>query len=344
MARALLVALVLCAAPLTVACNTGPKMTKVEVPAAGVALRYDLTPGQIYQGQVRHNASIRSTADQRSTINNHFSFDLTLTVRGPDKDHGGMSVTSRFKNVTVRWSPPVGLALSTAEFNRKASQQLTGLEIDFAVDDTGRIVYIPELPDGFPEDVRPLVQEALDQLETAFLPVPANAITVGDKWKEDKKRGKKGKLGRYIDGSVNTRVDGFYKVGEPAVTVAKLISDEAVTEVTTTTSGGHEVQKQGTTEALFATEQNYLMSYVSERQTADPGVSTTFEKTEVSWTKMPPPAAGAAIQTQDISDPCHPDYVGAEECNDGAAAPAEGEPPASSQPPAAQPKPPANRP
>lgn len=343
MVRALLAAFVLCVAPLTLACKSGPKLTKVEAPAAGVALRYDLTPGQVYKGSVRHNSTIRA-ADSATSASNHFSFDLTLTVRGPDKDHGGMAVTARFSAVTVRWSLPLGFPGSVAEYNRKASEQLQGLEIDFAVDDTGRIVYMPELPENFPGELRPVVQQALDQLETAFLPVPSNAIKAGDQWKEDKKRGKKGKLGRYIEGAIQTRIDGFYALGEPPITVAKLVSEESVTEVTTTTSGGHEVKKQATTEALFATEQNYLISYVSDRQTDDLGNSTTFEKTEVSWQKMPPPAAGAAPQVQDISDPCHPDYVGAEECQDSAAPPAEGEPPASSQPPAGQPPPPANRP
>lgn len=341
MARALLVALVLCAAPLTLACNTGPKLTKVEAPAAGVTLRYDLTPGQSYEGEVTHTEKINS-ATSSTSASNFFSFKLRLTVRGPDKDHGGMAVTARFSAVTVRWSLPLGIPISVAEFNRKTSEQLQGLEIDFAVDDTGKIVYMPELPDNFPDEMRGPVQQALDQLETAFLPVPAGAIKAGDQWKEDKKRGKKGKLGRYIEGSVQTRVDGFYTTGEPPVKVVKLISEEAATEITTTTSGGHEVKKQATTEALFATDLNYLVSYDNQRRTDDFGNTSTVENTKVTWTKLPAPAAGAATQTQDISDPCHPDYVGAEECDDGSAPPAGDEPPASSQPPAADPKPPAN--
>lgn len=340
MVRALLAAFVLCAAPLTLGCKSGPQLTKVEAPAAGVALRYDLTPGQSYKGSVRHTETIRS-ATSSTSASNFFAFDLSLTVRGPDKDHGGMGVTARFSAVTVRWSLPLGISISVAEYNRKASEALQGLEIDFAVDDTGKIVYMPELPEEFPGELRGPVQQALDQLETAFLPVPSNAIKVGDQWKEDKKRGKKGKLGRYVEGAIQTRVDGFYRTGEPPVTVAKLVSEESVTEVTTTTSGGHEVKKRATTEALFATEQNYLISYVSDRQTDDLGNSTSFEKTEVSWTKMPAPA-GAQTQVQDISDPCHPDYVGAEECKSDTAQPADGQPPASSQPPASEPPPPAN--
>lgn len=327
MARAprLLLSLLLCASPsLLVGCKTGPQLTKVEAPAEGIALRYDLTPGQVYKGSVRHNETIRS-ANTSNSSSNHFSFDLTLVVRGPDAEHGGNHVTARFSAVTVRWTPPPGLPISVAELNKKASAQLQGLEVDFSVDETGKIVHMPELPDDFPKESRPIVQEALDMLETAFLSVPAQALKQGDTWKDEKKRGRQGKLGRYVQGTVQTKIDGFYKTGEPPVTVAKLVTEEEETEITTTSSGGHEVKKRGSTSALFATDQKYLVNYTADRQYDDTGNTNSFVKTEVSWQKVPSqttPAAASTTQVQDISDPCHPDYVGAEECVEQPAAPA----------------------
>ncbi len=331
MARAprLLLALVLCATPWLSGCKTGPQLTQIQAPAAGVSLRYDLTPGQVYKGSVRHNETIRSSNTSNSS-SNHFSFDLTLVVRGPDAEHGGNHVTARFSAVTVRWTPPPGLPVSPAEMNKKASDILKGLEVDFSVDESGKISHMPELPDEFPADARPIVQEALDKLETAFLAVPGQALKQGDKWADEKKRGRKGKLGRYIEGTVQSRLEGFYKTGgDKPIEVAKLMSDENETEVTTTAAGGHEVKKRGSMTALFATDQRFLVSYTADRQFDDLGNTNTFIKTEVSWEKVPSQTtpAGPPKQVQDISDPCHADYVGAEECVEPAA-PAGGDAPA----------------
>lgn len=320
-ARLLLAALLL--APLA-GCKRGPALAPVEAPAAGVTLSYDLAPGQVFQGRVSQSQTIRD-ARSSSSATNHFSFDLTLTVRGPDSEHGGMGVTSRFRGVTVRWSLPPGIPISVAEFNRKASEQLQGLEVDFSVDEVGKIIYMPDLPSDLSDELRAVLQQALDSLETAFVAVPTRPLKVGDNWKDERKRGRQGKLGRYVEGAVQTRVEGFYRTGEPALTVVKLIAEDAETEVTTTTSGSHEVKKGGTSEILFSTDERFLVQYTSDKRTDDAGNTSSFIRTEVSWKKLPrAPGAAATKQVQDISDPCHPDYVGAEECSP----PAEGAPPA----------------
>lgn len=309
-------ALLLCAAPSLSGCKRGPGLTRVEVPAEGVTLRYDLTPGQAYQGSVRRSSTIRA-ASTSTSASQGFSFDLSLRVRGADPERGGMAVTARFSAVEVKWSLPQGIPISVAEFNRTASAQLQGLEVDLIVDDTGKILHMPELPDELSAELRAVLQQALDALETAFLTVPARPLKVGDVWSDDKTRGRKGKLGRYTTGTVKSRVDGFYSTGEPALTVARLITDADELEITTTANGSHEVKKQTTTEALFATEQQYLVSYVSEQQIFDAGNSNTFAKTEVNWTKpasQTGAGAPAPVTVQDISDPCHPDYVGSEDC------------------------------
>lgn len=336
-----LLALLLCAAPSLSGCNTGPGLTKVEAPAEGITLRYDLTPGQVYQGSVRRSATIRAASSATSSSQS-FSFDLTLTVRGPDETHGGTAVTARFSAVQVKWSLPPSFPISVAEFNRTAGQQLQGLEVDFNVDESGKILHMPELPEDLSAELRVVLQQALDALETAFLTVPARPLKAGDTWKDDKKRGRKGKLGRYSEGTVTSKVDGFYKTGEPPITVARLVTDTDETEITTTSSGSHEVKKQSTITALFATEQHYLYSYVNEEQIFDAGNTNTFAKTEVNWAKPASQTGGAPpTKVQDISDPCHPDYVGSEDCNEAAPPPpAGGEPPASSQPPTASAPPP----
>ncbi len=113
--------------------------------------------------------------------------------------------------------------------------------------------------------------------------------------------------------------------GDDTTDLTRLSITESEKEVTTAKTGSHEVTKETSTIAYFAHGDQYLRTLSRDRRTFDPGVSTTFAKIEVEWTKAPPPqgAAAAMKQVQDIDNPCHPDYVGGEECAD--AAPAEPE-------------------
>lgn len=342
MMRRLLVALLLSAAPLT--CGAGKNLQKIEAPASGVTLAYDLSPGQVYKGSVNNSESVRATTG--ASLSRGFEFDVTLAVRGPDPEGKGTMVTARYSNVNIRWGLPPGATFSVAELVSDATKKLQGLEVDFFVDETGKVLGMPELPSDMPEELRFVLQEAIDTLETAFLPVPARPLKIGDSWKDDKVRGRKGKLGRYLEASVTSTVDGFFRDEARKLELTKLRIDETETEVTTAKTGSHEVKKQTSTTAMFAHTDRYLSSLERTRQTFDPGNATIFTTLKVQWTKAPPPQGSAAAikQVQDINDPCHPDYVGGEECQPaGAASPgdqaAPTEPPPAGEPvPATPPK------
>ncbi len=327
--RPLLVALALCAAP-SLACNAsgggGKNMEKIESPASGVTLGYDLTPGLVYRGKVSHKETVVGTSGNK--IARGFSFEVSLAIRGPATDaYGGTLVTARYTNVDIRWGLPSGSPIGVGELVSKATAQLQGLEIDFNVDETGKVLHMPELPEDMPADLRFVLQEAIDTLETAFLPVPARALKVGDTWKDDKKRGRKGKLGRYLEGEVTTKVDGFFRDTEANADLTKLTISESEDEVTTAKTGSHAVTKEIQTIAFFAHGDRYLRKLIRDGKTFDPGNATIFAGLEVTWAKQPGATAGpvaptAVKQVQDISDPCHPDYVGGEECQpDGGANP-----------------------
>ncbi|MBA3547731.1 MAG: hypothetical protein H0T76_14705 [Nannocystis sp.] len=318
MMRRLLVALLLCTAPL--ACGGGKNLQKLEAPASGVTLAYDLSPGQVYKGSVSNSESVRATSG--ASLSRGFDFDVTLAVRGPDPKGQGTMVTARYSNVNIRWGLPPGATFSVGELVSKATSQLQGLEVDFVVDETGKVQSMPELPSDMPEELRFVLQEAIDTLETAFLPVPARPLKVGDSWKDDKVRGRKGKLGRYLEASTTSTVEGFFRDETKQSDVTKLKIEETETEITTAKTGSHEVKKQTATTALFAHADRYLSSLERTRQTFDPGNATIFTTLKVQWTKSPPPQGSAAAikQVQDITDPCHPDYVGGEECQPAGAA------------------------
>lgn len=342
MFRRLLVVLTLCAAPV-LACGD-KNMQKIEAPASGVTLAYDLTPGQVYKGKVISKETVVGTSG--SKIARGFSFDVSLVVRGADEARGGTKVTARYTNVDIRWGLPGASPISISALVNKATAQLQGLEIDFNVDETGKIIYMPELPEELADDLRAVLQEALDTLETAFLSVPQRPLKVADTWKDDKTRGRKGKLGRYLEAVVTTKVDGFFREAASKTDLTKLTIDETEKEVTTAKTGSHEVKKQTSTTAMFAHTDRYLSSLERTRQTFDPGNATIFTTLKVQWTKAPPPQGTAAAikQVQDINDPCHPDYVGGEDCQpDGGANPgdkaAPTEPPPAGDPvPATPPK------
>ena len=319
MLRRLLVALALCAAP-SLACSGNQNLQKVEGPASGVTLGYDLAAGQIYKGNVRSSETVRATTG--ASLSRGFSFDVTLAVRGPDPKGQGTLVTARYSNVDIRWGLPPGATFSVGELVSKATSQLQGLEVDFNVDETGKVLFMPDLPSDMPEELRFVLQEAIDTLETAFLPVPARPLKVGDTWKDDKTRGKKGKLGRYLQATATSKVEGFFRDAAKNSEVTKLSISETETEITTAKTGSHELKKETSTSALFAHADRYLTSLTRERQTFDPGNATIFTKLEVNWSKGPTAqaTAGAVKQVQDISDPCHPDYVGGEECQPAGAA------------------------
>lgn len=289
-------------------------MTRIEAPADGIKLSYDLAPGQSYTGSVRRSETVRDLSGQSMTRS--INFDINLTVRGKDDKRGGNLVIARFSNVDLKWALPAALPISLSDFTSKAKQQLQGMEVDFNVDDTGKIVYMPEIPEGADAQLALVIKQALDTLETAFVPVPARPLRPSESWTDEKKRGRKGKLGKYVEGSITTKVEGLYRDPE-SEEIAKLVIEETETALTTTKSGSHETKKQGKSTSFFSTTRSYLIRTTSEHTEFDPGESTTFSKLTVEWSKAPR-AAAAAGELQSISDPCDPDYVGGEECGAGA--------------------------
>jgi hypothetical protein len=344
MFRRLLIAVALLS--LAPACGDKQNLQKINAPADGVTLAYDFTPGQVYRGHVAHSETVRGTSG--GSLSRGFTFDVALSIRGPAPDGNGTLVTARYSAVDIRWGLPPGIPISVAEIVAKAKAQLQGLEVDFSVDSAGKILSMPELPEDMGPELRFLVQEALDTLETAFLSVPARPLKPGDTWKDQSKRGRPGKLGRFLDTVTTTKVEGFYRA--PAAgndEVTKLQISETETEVVTAKTGAHEVKKEKQIEALFAHAKKYLVALSEESTTFDPGVSTTFTTLKVNWSKDSTPGAVDPViapptrQTQSIEDPCHPDYVGGEECQSGGATPPEPAPPAGPAGEATPNKPPA---
>jgi len=289
-------------------------MTKVETPAAGVTLAYNLTPGAAFIGNIRRSETISSLSGD--SVNRSIEFATKLVVLGPDSERGGTQVRARITNIKLNWALPPAMAaiVNVSDLTNQARKALERTEITFNVDTSGKIIYMPPLPEGISPELGMVIQQVLDALESAFYTVPERALKLGEQWKDDKKRGRKGKLGRYIEGEVNTKFDGLYTLAEGGQTVAKLKSNNEETEVTTAKSGSHEVRRQGESTILFATQGGYLLRTDSELRTFDAGNSTTHTNVNVVWKEAPSQPVAPATETQAITDPCSPDYVGGEDC------------------------------
>ncbi len=310
----LLAGALVCSTVFTSGCETGPKLAKLETPAAGVTLAYDLAPGTTYVGQIERSETINSRGG--GSVNRSIKFTAHLAVLGPDDEHGGTKVMAKLKNIDLNWAlpPEIAAVVNISDLVSQARQQLENVEISFNVDATGKLLYIPPLPDGVSQELGMVIQQVLDALESAFYTVPDRALKPGEQWQDEKKRGRKGKLGRYIEGTVATTFEGLYAAAITGTPVARLVSKTEENEVTTTKSGSHEVRRQGESVMMFATDDGYLISNDSELRTFDAGNSTTFTNVTVIWNKTGKQPQQPSVVTQTIDDPCHPDYVGAGEC------------------------------
>lgn len=293
----------------TPACSSSqPKLIKIDPPAAGSVLQYDLSAGQHYVGTVRRSETI----DHRDSgsVTRSISLDIDLLVNGAAPE-GGILVTATFKNISLNWSLPRGVPFSLSDFTNSAKQKLQGTMVSFRVNEQGKIIYMPTIPDDISEELGVVIQQALDALEAAFFEVPERAIKPGDQWSTTKTRGRKDKLGRYVEGTVTTRVDGFYRLPDSDEELAKLILEEQQLEVITAKSGSHQIKRRGTNETLFSTKGGYLLKTKGDYQTFDAGNSTTMTLVQAEWKKG---QKQVVKKRQRISDPCDPDYVGTEEC------------------------------
>src|SRR5690242_10056392 len=97
LASSLLVVLAL-ALPLSAGCGkTKTKLTEVEVPEAGVSMRYDLTPGQEYAGHMKMKTTAPTpVGDVITTI----EFDVAMVVSA-NEDASGKLVRATVKGIKL---------------------------------------------------------------------------------------------------------------------------------------------------------------------------------------------------------------------------------------------------
>jgi hypothetical protein len=333
------VGLAACLASCALACRPDD-LKKLELPTAGFRMVYDLDPGAEYQGHLRIGNTRTIVAEgvvATTVLNQSLECDVTLQVLGADVQRGGTLVEASFENVDLAWKLAPNTPVPEEQFIRDAIERVQGMNVSFNVLPTGAITYMPVPPQELPVELQQVIDQLLRGLEDAFLLVPKHAVDDGEHWDEAEHRGRKGKLGRYIEGTISTRVDGMYHHEALDHDVLRLLVDERRKETFTTEVGVRQLETEGTKVVLFSTD-GYLVEVEGESRDFEPSGTTSFRKLRLEWKKTAEgtPGGPPASQTQTISDPCDPDYVGEEWCGDAPLVPS----PTPREPPPREPEPP----
>lgn len=318
-ASSLLVALAL-ALPLSAGCGkTKQKLTEVAVPEAGVSMRYDLTPGQEYAGHLKMRNSAATPVGDVVTL---IEFDVALVVSA-NETAGSKLVRATVKDIVLEMRLPEGIPAAMAGgITPEAAAALNGMELRFNLSERGEVSNEPEPPEGAPMEVQAIVGMITGALTSGFVRVPEQPVKDGESWDAKSKDNKAAVKSATVTGTLTGLARNA--AGEDIAKLSFVAQMEAERE-------GQTIKGKQDVEATFSTTGGYPVSVTRKITNEIVGQGTLLSEIEAEWTKggkqaveaaAPAPAPEGDVQT--ITDPCDPDYVGAEECP--AAAPAEAAP------------------
>lgn len=304
--------------PLSAGCGkTKTKLTEVAVPEAGVSMRYDLAPGQEYAGHIKmRNTLPTPVGDVLTSI----EFDVALVVSA-NADASGKLVRATIKGIALDVRLPEGVpAEAVGGLTPEAAAALDGMELRFNLSERGEVSNEPEPPESAPLETKAIVGMIANALTSAFVRVPEPPVKDGESWdakSEDPKA--------TIKSATHTgTLEGLGRnaAGEDIAQLVFVADIEAEQQ-------GHAVKVHQDVKASFSTTGGYAVAIERTIKNEVVGQGTVLVEIEAAWKKGGKQAVeGAAApsgEVQAITDPCDPDYVGAEECPT-AAPPAEAAP------------------
>jgi hypothetical protein len=320
------------------------KMQELETPADGVRLAWNLAPGAAFEGRVHHKRTDGAVGSQQST--RKLDFDVALRVLSVEDEVA--LVGARISGLDMTWNVPMS-PVNLNDFVAASKDKLNGMEVKFRVDGTGDLVEFPEAPDDLTQEDQFVMEAILDGLQGAFYVVPARNLKKGEAWEDERKKGRKGKLGRYYEENTKSVFDGLYETDdEKPRKVAQLSVESTRMETITTKAGGHETKTIDRVTVLFDIDAEHLALVDGRKQKFDGAQGSNIEF-KAEWTRVGSGAAGAAAPEPEpepepeaepeaepapaadnacseagedvecqagVTDPCNDDYVGGEECTD----------------------------
>lgn len=306
-----LLALALAIPPLG-GCSPKPKLTTVAVPEAGVTMRYDLTPGQEYKGRVRMRNAVQTPVGEVLTV---LQFDVVMVVTDNDKD-GGKLVRATVNAIDLNLRLPDGIpAAAAGGITPEAAAALNGTELRFRLDDHGEVSDEPEVPENAPMELKAILGMLTSSLTSAFVRVPDQAVKDGGSWDAASKKPKDGVKSSSSTGTLAGL--GRNEAGDELAELGYVSEMEA-------TRQGQDVKVKQKVKASFSTTGGYPVQIKRDINNEVVGQGTLLTEIEASWTKGTKHAveggANPGEDVQTITDPCDPDYVGADECKTDPAA------------------------
>ncbi|MEM6293117.1 MAG: hypothetical protein AAGA54_17710 [Myxococcota bacterium] len=296
--------LALCAllmSPVGLSCKK-QQLAAAVVPDEGITMRYDLTPGQSYQGHLKSRTAITTPMGD---IVIRFEFDVDLLVTGNSSADGPL-VIATFNAIETNVVTPSAIPAAMAGVNPEVAKALNGMEIRFNMNDEGAIENVPELPEGQPPEVVATVGQLTTALQASIIRLPEKPLKKGETWtRERDEDGMKSKSnGTFKDFGT---VDGQ--------TVAKLLTE-------TTGDMKREMQGREVTGTLnvlgehsFVTSAGYPAE-VSNKVRQSNNIATINVEIDATWAKGEVRAVEttAPAEVQAVTDPCDADYVGPDPC------------------------------
>ena len=154
-------------------------LTEVEVPDAGVALRYDLTPGQVYNGKIKWKNTITAAGGQQLITN--LAFDVVLLVTGI-KDKDGPLLKATPKNIKVSVSVPDGIPPEATGLSAEVAKKLNGIEIAFNANERGHTFNEPKPPEDLDMVTKATIGQLTAGVMAGLVRVPEAQLKKGETW------------------------------------------------------------------------------------------------------------------------------------------------------------------
>jgi hypothetical protein len=300
-------------------CDKGEKrkLTDVEAPAEGITLRYDLSPGQTYDGNVRMRNTIRSpVGDVIQTI----EFDVVLLASGIGSAERQLMIAT-VDDIGFDLRLPDGIPAEAAGgLTPELAAQLNGLELRFQLDQLGDVSEMPEPPKDQPPQVQAMIGMLAGALSSAFVRVPDKPIKKGESWDAS------GEPQPGQEDLVRTGSGTFKGMARDAERNEELVKLDlsGKTEGTVDANGKKQkISSEQKANVLFSVTAGFPAKVARKRSGAAAGIGDMFTEIDADWTKGERKAVQVEPQAvvQEINDPCDPDYVGAEDCVDEDEAP-----------------------
>lgn len=287
-----------------------------------MTIAYQLQTGQGYEGNLRVG-NTRAIEGLDKPLSQTATCDVTMVILGTTPE--GTEVRATFGSVELDWDLPPSATYSTNELLELAGSRLRGMQVSFLVRPDGRVQALPKPPDDAPPELREVIETLVLGLEAFFVPLPPTALSRNEPWTTQLEHETADGLRLALDQTL--RIESSYQHRSQDVTLRRLAVEQERQEQRVGETGPLTVERQARAVLLFAGD-GYPVELDREIQEFDPVDGMVFRKVRAQWTRtrglvpelIAPPDTG---DVQVIRDPCNPDYVGPETCEDGEPPPAD---------------------